>query len=282
MPTACSAPLTRLSSATSLPMTDVLRKVREGRLLRLTLNRPEKRNALNVDLCRSLVLAFDEAAGDPGVGAILLTANGRAFCAGMDLAEMEPGGDTEEINAVHEQLFTVGARLAKPLIAGVYGAALAGGTGLAANCHIVVASHEASFGLTEIRLGLWPFLVYRAVAAAMGERRTLELALTGRIIDGGEARELGLAHELAEDAAARAADIARQVAEFSPTAVQSGMAFVQRARGLDWRAAGAVAREVRNQVFAGEDFREGIRAFREKRKPRWPSIGRDRPGGLSY
>jgi enoyl-CoA hydratase/carnithine racemase len=254
-------------------MTDVLHSVREGRLLRLTLNRPEKRNALNVALCRKLVRALDDAAGDPAVGAILLTANGKAFCAGMDLAEVERGADAEEINAVHEQLFTVGARLAKPLIAGVHGAALAGGTGLVANCHIVVAGPEASFGLTEIRLGLWPFLVYRAVVGALGERRTLELSLTGRIFGGAEARDLGLAHEVTEDAAGRAEEIARAVAGFSPTAVQEGMAFVQRVRGLGWQEAGAIAREVRNQVFTGEDFQEGIRAFGEKRSPRWPSIG---------
>jgi enoyl-CoA hydratase/carnithine racemase len=254
-------------------MTDVLQSVREGRLLRLTLNRAGKRNALDAALCRALVSALEDAAGDPAVGAILLTANGKAFCAGMDLAEIAQAARAEDIDALHEQLFTIGARLAKPLVAGVHGAALAGGTGLVANCHIVVAGPEASFGLTEIRLGLWPFLVYRAVAAALGERRTLELSLTGRIFGAGEARDLGLAHEVAEDAAGRAGEIARAVAEFSPTAVQSGMAFVQRVSGLGWQEAGAIAREVRTQVFAGEDFHEGIRAFREKRSPRWPSIG---------
>jgi enoyl-CoA hydratase/carnithine racemase len=257
-------------------MTDLLHSVREGRLLHLTINRPAKRNALDVALCRNLVTALEDGAKDPAVGAILLTANGKSFCAGMDLAEIEHGANAEEINAVHEQLFTIGARLAKPLIAGVYGAALGGGTGLVANCHIVVASYEASFGLTEIRLGLWPFLVYRAVAEALGERRTLELSLTGRIFRGREARELGLAHEVAEDAAARAGEIARAVAGFSPTAVEKGMDFVQRVKGLGWQEAGAIAREVRNQQFTGQDFQEGIRAFREKRKPRWPSMGEEK------
>jgi enoyl-CoA hydratase/carnithine racemase len=254
-------------------MTDVLHSVREGRLLRLTLNRPGRRNALDAALCHALVRALEDAAGDPAIGAILLTANGKAFCAGMDLAEIELVSDVAEINALHERLFTIGARLAKPLIAGVHGAALAGGTGLVANCHIVVTAPEASFGLTEIRLGLWPFLIYRVVAGALGERRTLELSLTGRIFLGAEARELGLAHEVAEDAAGRALEIARAVAGFSPTALQSGMAFVQRQRGLGSLEGGAIAREVRNQVFAGEDFQEGIRAFREKRTPRWPSLG---------
>jgi enoyl-CoA hydratase/carnithine racemase len=149
-------------------MTDQLHSVREGRLLRLTLNRPEKRNALDTALCRTLLDALDDAAADPAVGAILLIANGRAFCAGMDLAEIEQDGRAAEIDALHERLFTIGARLAKPLIAGVQGPVLGGGVGLVANCHIVVAGPEADFGLTEIRLGLWPFLVHRAVAGALG------------------------------------------------------------------------------------------------------------------
>jgi enoyl-CoA hydratase/carnithine racemase len=252
-------------------MTDILNSVREGRLLRLTLNRPEKRNALDAALCRALVTALDEAAADPAISAILLTGNGKAFCAGMDLAEIEQTTGTAEIDAVHEQLFTAGARLPKPLIAGVHGAALAGGTGLVANCHIVVASHESTFGLTEIRLGLWPFLIYRAVEAALGPRRTLELSLTGRTFPGREARELGLVHEVAEDASARALEIARTVAHFSPTALHEGIGFVLQTRGLDPHAAGAIGREARNRVFEGEDFREGLRAFREKRAPCWPS-----------
>jgi enoyl-CoA hydratase/carnithine racemase len=256
-------------------MTELLHSVREGRLLHLTLNRPDKRNALDAALCRTLVTALEDAAADPAVGAILLTAQGRAFCAGMDLTEIEQGADTEELNAVHERLFTIGARLTKPLIAGIYGAALGGGTGLVANCHIVVASYEASFGLTEIRLGLWPYLVYRAVSSALGERRTLELALTGRIFRGREALEVGLVHEVAEDAPARAAEIARTVAGFSPTAILGGIGFVLQSRGLNAQEAGVIAREARNQQFTGDDFREGLRAFHEKRAPHWPSLTKE-------
>ncbi|MEO8597269.1 MAG: enoyl-CoA hydratase/isomerase family protein [Candidatus Solibacter sp.] len=252
-------------------MTDLLLSAREGRLLRLTLNRLAKRNALDAALCRRLVDALDAASADPSVGAILLTANGTVFCAGMDLAEIEQAGDTQEIGHLHEQLFTVSSRLAKPLIAAVHGAALGGGTGLVANCHIVVAGPQATFGLTEIRLGLWPFLVYRAVEAALGPRRTLELALTGRTFGPAEARDFALAHELAPDPEARAHQIARSLADSSPTAVQTGLDFVQRVKGLDWQAAGVVAQQMRNQVFNSEDFREGLRAFREKRPPEWPS-----------
>jgi enoyl-CoA hydratase/carnithine racemase len=260
-------------------MSDTLHTVLDGRLLRLTLNRPQKRNALDLELCRALVAALEAAEQDPKVGAILLNANGKSFCAGMDLHESavhEIGHDDGALGMLHERLFTIGSRLSKPLIAAVHGAALAGGTGLVANCHIVIASEDATFGLTEIRLGLWPFLVFRAVAAAVGERRTVELSLTGRVFGAAEARELGLLHQVAPgsagDLVAGALEVASALAESSPTAVQSGLRSVQLARGKDWKQAGEISQRLRREVFASPDFQEGVRAFREKRQPRWPSI----------
>lgn len=241
-----------------------------GRVLRLTLNRPEKRNALNAELCLDLVRAVQTAQDDSSVGAILLTATGSSFCAGMDLSEIGVASSAQ-LDAAHEELFTLGARLVKPLIAAVDGPALGGGTGLVANCHIVVASERATFGLTEIRLGLWPFLVYRACSASLGDRRTLELALTGRIIEADEAHSLGLVHEVGPTA--RAVEIAELVAAWSPTAIRGGMSFVQQVRDLGWTASGEIARRIRGEVFESADFREGIQAFREKRKPKWPSLG---------
>jgi enoyl-CoA hydratase/carnithine racemase len=252
-------------------MSEILHSSLHGRVLRLTLHRPEKRNALNPQLCRELVAAFETAADDRRVGAILLAGEGKTFCAGMDLSEVDQA-DTDEIDQAHEQLFTVGASLPKPLIAAVHGGVYGGGVGLVANCHIAIAAEGAQFGLTEIRLGLWPFLVYRAVESALGERRTLELALTGRLIGAAEARDIGLIHEVAADLESRAAAVAEGVAESSPTAIRSGMAFVQEVRGRNWNEAGGVARRVRNQVFASPDFREGLRAFREKRAAKWPSL----------
>ena len=254
-------------------MSESLQISREGRLLRLALNRPERRNALNMDLCTALGAALDEAENDAGVGAILLSGNGKSFCAGMDLHEvLSPSGG--DINEVHERIFSAGIRMTKPLIAAVHGAALAGGTGLAANCHIVVAAEDATFGLTEIRIGLWPFVIFRTVAAALGERRATELALSGRILPASEAREYGLVHHVVEPATLieRAREIAGAIAEASPTAIRAGLAFVRDARGKSWEAAGDLARQMRNEVFRSADFQEGIRAFQEKRPPRW-SVG---------
>jgi methylglutaconyl-CoA hydratase len=242
-----------------------------GRVLRVTLNRPEKRNALSVELCRTLVSAVEAGANDPAIGAVLLTANGPSFCAGMDLAELGTVS-YDKVDQVHEQLFTMGSRLAKPVIATVEGPALGGGTGVVANCHIVIASEAATFGLTEIRLAMWPFLIYRPVAAALGERRTMELALSGRIFGAQEAKDLGLVHEVAANAAARAAEIAETVASYSPSAIRNGMLFVQDVQERGWKHAGELARLVRKDVFVSDDFVEGVRAFREKRKPVWPSL----------
>ena len=254
-----------------LSMSDVLEIHREGRLLSIALNRPEKRNALNIQVCRELVHTLETAEKDPGVGAILLTGNGKCFCAGMDLSEITDS-NTDEISSVQEQLFTIGARLRKPLVGAVHNAALAGGTGLAANCHIVIAREDALFGMTEIRLGLWPFLVFRAVTAAIGERRTVELALTGRIFQAAEAHDLGLVHEVAANLKDRAWEVAKTLAESSPTAIRSGLSFVHESRGRDWKGAGEIARRIRDEVFESKDFREGLQAFREKRAAQWPSL----------
>jgi enoyl-CoA hydratase/carnithine racemase len=239
----------------------LLESSRSGHVLNLTINRPEKRNALNAELCRVLSDAIDAADTDPEVHAILLTANGKSFCAGMDLAEIADPPDAAEIDAVQERLFTVGMRVSTPIVAGVQGAALAGGTGLVANCHIVAANEGATFGLTEVRLGLWPFLVFRACAAAMGRRRTMELSLTGRIFSADEARSFGLVHEVAADAQARAAEIAQQVAALSAFAIRKGMSAVHQSVGKSWQAAGELARQARKEVFHSPEFREGIRKW---------------------
>ncbi len=260
-------------------MSDVLQTEIHGRVLRLVLNRPEKRNALSSELCRDLVDALNRTNRDPQIGAIVLAGNGPSFSAGMDLQELGHI-DPESLSNVHEQLFTINARLAKPIVAAVDGPALGGGFGLVANAHVVVASPRARFGLTEIRLGLWPFLVYRAVESALGERRAVELALTGRIFEAHEGRAMALVQEIDEDPNAKAMEIGEKLANSSPTALRSGLSFVQEARGKDWAMAGLIARRVSEELFQSPDFLEGIRAFREKRQPVWPSLGQrnDYPG----
>jgi len=247
---------------------------REDRVLRLTLNRPDKRNALSADLCRELVARIEEAERDPQIGCILLDAAGPIFCAGMDLDEaLAPNAPDQ--TAIHEPLFTIGSRLRIPLVAAVQGPALGGGVGLVANAHIAVAAQGASFGLTEIRLAMWPFLIHRALTAAIGERRTLALSLTGRIFSAQEALQWGLIHEIAPaiELDDRATDIAVRLSQASPEAIRRGLHFVHLSRTLDWPSAGKLGAEFRSEAFASADFKEGVQAFREKRQPKWPSLG---------
>ncbi len=238
----------------------MIEELHTGRVLQLSLNRPGKRNALNAALSKALVDSLDAADADPGVGAILLRGNGPSFCAGMDLREALEN-DSDPLAGVHEQLFTTIMRLRKPLIAAVHGTTLAGGTGLVANAHIVVASPDAQFGLTEIRIGLWPVLVFRACALAMGERRATELSLTGRLIAAGEALQYGLVTEIAPDPHARALEIATMLSGYSANALGAGLEYVRKIRNQSWDEAGRLGREVRAELMAHPDFREASRRF---------------------
>jgi len=246
---------------------------REDRIFRLTLNRPEKRNALRMEDCLRIVAALNEAELDESVGVILLDAVGSDFCAGMDLSETL-GELTPERAAIHEELFTVGARLTKPIVAAVEGKALAGGLGLVTNAHVVVASEESQFGLVEVRVGLWPFVVFRSVATAIGERRALELSLTGRLIGAPEALRWSLAHHVvpASELAERATALARTISMYSPDALRRGLEYVHRARGLGQKEAVELAEMMRRWTFSSADFKEGAKAFLEKREPCWPTL----------
>ena len=255
-------------------MSQVLEVTREDRVLRLTLNRPDKRNAMSNELCGAIVAAVEAAQADANVGSILLDAHGEVFCAGMDLDEAtSPGAVSSTV--VHERLFTMAAWTRKPIVAAVNGPALGGGLGLVANAHIAVASHGVSFGLTEIRIGMWPFVIWRAVVASLGERRALALALTGRIFSVNEALQWGLVHEVTPpfELDDRATAVAQHLSESSPQAMALGLEYVARSRGLATDEAGRLALEIRAQAFASDDFREGVAALREKRKPQWTSRG---------
>jgi enoyl-CoA hydratase/carnithine racemase len=243
----------------------------ERAIFRITLNRPEKRNALSFELCRRLVAAFDEAEKDRAVRVVVLTANGTSFCSGMDLQELE-NVDLDAMARIHNSMFNVGKRLAKPIIAAVHGDALAGGTGLVANAHVVIAAPRVAFGLTEIKIGLWPFLIYKTVAEAIGDRRATEWSLTGRVVDAEEAKSAGLVHRICKNPYDSAFEIARGIVASSHVAISSGLTYVQQSRGKSWEESGRIGHELRNEVMQSREFAEGLRAFREKRGPKPPTI----------
>jgi enoyl-CoA hydratase/carnithine racemase len=254
-------------------MSESLLLERKGRVLIATINRPEKRNALNAQLCDDIVGAMENANDDASIGAILLQSAGNLFCAGMDLGEVM-GPEASGLHAMHDKIFTLWARMVKPIVASIQGSAHGGGIGLVANAHIAVAASNAVFSLSEIRLGLWPYLIYRSLIMAIGERRALELSLTGRTINAAEALAYGLVHHIVpqEELKQRSYEIAKALALSSAEGICSGMEFGNKMRGMDWKEAGTLAQESRSRSFKSADFAEGVRAFQEKRLPRWPSL----------
>ncbi len=243
------------------------------RVRRVVLNRAAKRNALTLQMCKDIVAVVREAEERVDVGCVLLSGNGSAFCAGMDLKEDVP---VDLVLEAHEELFTLGARAKKPIVVWVNGTALAGGLGLAAQGHIVLAAEEAVFGLPEVKIGLWPFMVYRALEAALGRRRTLYLSLTAKEFTAAQAYEWGLVQEI--ESWPRAEQVAREIANMSPTTIAAGLEYVRETENRAANEPGEVARRLRARVAASADYKEGVAAFREKREPHWPSL---RGGGRS-
>ncbi|MBX9600850.1 MAG: enoyl-CoA hydratase/isomerase family protein [Bryobacteraceae bacterium] len=243
-----------------------------GRLRAVTLANGES-NFLTLEMCRAIVDAIEEAETDRGIGAILLEAEGRVFSGGIDLDEAADPDNTDH-GFLHHKLFSISDRISKPLVAAVHGAALAEGMALVANAHVAVAAQGTSFGLTEIRAGLFPFAGFEALSRAIGERRATELALTGRIFAAPEALQMGLVHEVAPafEYDDRAQDIAAKLAYSSPEAVHRGLEFVHKRRSLSALDAGTLGLKLRAGLFRGEDFREGWKAVREQRPAKWPSL----------
>ena len=191
----------------------VLRIEQDGRLRRITLAAAEKRNVLDQEMADALLVGFSDAATDDATGAILLQADGQVFCA----------GSTPEID---EGLFAAARNLNKPLIASVKGAALAGGVALLASAHVVVAAQGTSFALTDIREGRWNQTIYDSVAHAIGQRRALELGLTGRVFTTPDALAWGLVHVVAPafELDDRAEAIATALANANQEAVRAALA----------------------------------------------------------
>jgi enoyl-CoA hydratase/carnithine racemase len=216
-------------------------------------------------MCQAIVDAVEQAPG-----AVLIDAEGDVFCAGMDLESANA-----EATAIHARLFSIGFRSTTPIVCAIQGPALGGGLGLIANAHVAIAAHGAQFGLTEIRVGMWPYVIWPSVVAAVGERRARMLALTGSIFGLKEALDWHLVHESVPPVELddRATAVAQALADSSRGTIASGLGFSNRVRALPLEPALTLALAERSKTFESADFAEGIAAFREKRRPKWPSLG---------
>jgi len=241
----------------------------------LTLNRPDRRNAISYELIDELITALD-AAKNSSAQILILTGAGNAFCSGMDLENLktitrrtpeENLGDSQTMARMFRTIYD----FPKPTIAAVNGPAIAGGCGIATLCDFTIASTEAKFGYTEVRIGFLPAIVSAWLVRQIGDKAARKLLLTGSVISAEEALALGLVTEVVEHGRLpeRAREIALQLLKNSPASLSETKRLLNSyaSRDLDWQVSGAV--ETSAAIRATADFREGVSAFLEKRKPNW-------------
>ncbi len=247
----------------------------ETGIARLTINRPERRNALSWDVVAELRGRLAEAKDDARVRVVVLTGAGdRAFCAGADLGTMAAGASFLEL---HEGrgglagLFLDMWELGKPVVGRVFGYTLAGGLGLALACDIVVAADDSQFGTPEIDVGLWPYMITVPLLRSLSPKKALELMLTGRRLDAAEAERIGLVNRVVAVADLDAAvdDLAASLAAKSPAVMKLG-------RDSFYNVVDMAARDALGHLHAQltvttmtEDAQEGMAAFTDRRPPEW-------------
>ena len=245
---------------------------REGAVARLTLNKPDQRNALDAELAGALATAIRRASDDADVRAIVLTGAGTAFCAGAKLdglLEASERGDSSAVAATFgavEDVYRALLAARPPTIAAVNGYALAGGAGVATLCDVVIVSDRAQLGYPEILLGLAPGMVMAFLFRLVGHRVGLELALTGRRVPADEAVRIGLANAVAAHAEldAEVAKLAGQLVALSPTALALTKRWAQALGEMDLSTAIRQGRDVSTLAALTPDARSGIQEFLQR------------------
>jgi len=241
----------------------------------LTLNRPDKRNAISYELIDDLLRALEEVKSAT-VHVLIIIGAGKAFCSGMDLDNLKAlaGRSPEQTLDDSKKMATLFRSLyefPKPTIAAVNGPAIAGGTGLATLCDFTLAVPEAKFGYTEVRIGFVPAIVSTFLLRQVGEKIARDLLLTGRLVDAQEALRVGLINEIvpAEKLLNRSRELAAQLMENSPMSLSYTKRLLSghARKELDAQIEAAIRENA--GIRSTADFREGIASFLEKRKPKW-------------
>ncbi len=245
----------------------------EGRIAIITLNRPQRRNALSLELMTELIACLDEIGRDRSLRAVVLAAAGRVFCSGHDLSEMvgRDINDYREVFDVCTELMTRIQSIPQPVIAQVQGIATAAGCQLVTTCDLAVASDQAGFATPGVKIGLFCTTPMVALSRAVGRKRALQMLMTGDMVDALTAVEWGLinmavpASELEE----QTRKLAARIAEASSLTVALGKQAFYTQIDLDQPKAYAYAKEVMSMNALAVDAQEGISAFLEKRQPCW-------------
>lgn len=239
----------------------------------VTMNRPQRRNALSQELMQELMVCLQSLGSDRAVRAVILAAAGKVFCSGHDLSEMV-GNEMTALRALFDacsRLMQLVQSIPQPVIAEVQGMATAAGCQLVASCDLAVASEEATFATPGVRIGLFCTTPMVAVTRAIGRKRAMQMLMTGEAIDASTAAEWGLVNKVVASEVLRTEtrQLARRVAEASPLTVSIGKQAFYAQIDLDQARAYAYGTEVMTVNALTEDAQEGMRAFLEKRTPTW-------------
>lgn len=246
----------------------------DDHVLTITLNRPQKKNALHPPMLAELAYTLAYAHYNPGVWMVVLAAEGDTFCAGMDLKSLSLGDGEEAIvptPSVPVRLGELMAGLHKPCIAQVQGSVYAGGFLLVGGSTYVVASETATFSLPEVKRGLFPFQVMALLLEIMPARIALDLCLRARTLSADEAKAIGLVTKVApaEKLSQAVTDLVAEIKQYSPTAMQFGLRAFQQLKSLPSSEQQAFLFDQFQQLQQTPDAKEGMTAFLEKRPPRW-------------
>lgn len=257
---------------------EVVRRERRGAALWVTIDRPERRNAINPDVVAGIEAALDAARADPGVRALVLTGAGRqAFCAGADLSR-GTGVFTEGLDEPTTDFGRLARRVRElgiPMIARVNGACVAGGMGLMALCDLAVAAEHARFGLPEAKVGVFPMQVLVYLRRLVAPRHVNELCLGGELIGARRAFEIGLVNEVVPEEALDdwVEAWVRRLGQMSPVALRRGKLAIAAMESLPFADALSFAEAQIAIASRTADAQEGLAAFNEKRPPRWARDG---------
>ena len=249
---------------------DLIAHQQDG-VLRLTIQRESRRNAISPAVINALTAALTSANSDRSVRAIVLTGAGdKAFCAGADLQSGQSFQfDYAEPTQGFANLLRLSRQMTVPMVARVNGACMAGGMGLLAMCDLAVAAPHAQFGLPEVKVGVFPAQVLSVLNGLIGARALTELCITGEPIGAEEALRLGLINRVSEDLDAGVDALLNRFLDKSPAAIRRGLYLMKRIGAMSFEESMAFTESQIGLIALTEDAAEGQAAFREKRPPRW-------------
>ena len=251
-----------------------IRVAHDGAIARITLFNPERRNAIGPQMVNELLWALSDAAEDSAVRVVVITGEGKAFCAGGDFAQMTGGaGDENPLPSKgdYADLMIAMTRYEKPIVARVNGPAMGGGLGIVAASHFAIAQSDARLGTPEVDVGLFPFMIAAVLARIVPRRALVEMMLRGQKLEAEAAREIGIVGRVVspENLDVEVDALCNDLAARSPTALRLGLRAFAAQSDLSLEEALPLLRNALGESLGTDDAREGLTAFLQKRKPNW-------------